>query len=158
MIMQRIASILLAISALFAARLVRAETVAETTAAGIKTANTLSTAPLMNTAELFKFAGALLLVLVIFMVLARLMRRLNGVSAGGAGSLRVVSALSVGTRERVLVVQVGEKQVLLGVTATHITALHELEQPLDHASTSESSAPVGRGFKQALKKARETSS
>ena len=44
--------------------------------------------------------------------------------------LRVVSMLSVGAKERVMVIEVGKEQLLIGVTAGGITALHTLPEPL----------------------------
>ncbi|MBP9712240.1 MAG: flagellar biosynthetic protein FliO [Sterolibacterium sp.] len=45
---------------------------------------------------------------------------------GAAALLRVISAVSLGPRERVVVVETGETWLVLGVTATHISKLHEL--------------------------------
>ena len=51
----------------------------------------------------------------------------------GAGSqkLRVVASAPLGTRERVVLLQVGPQQILIGVTATQISHLHTLPESLD---------------------------
>ena len=41
--------------------------------------------------------------------------------------MRVVSALSVGMREKVVLVQVGEEQLLLGVAPGRVNVLHQFE-------------------------------
>ena len=46
------------------------------------------------------------------------------------GSLRVVASLAVGQRERAVVVQVGDRQLLLGVAPGRVELLHELGAPL----------------------------
>ena len=75
---------------------------------------------------------ALLLVLGLILGLAWLLKRMPGTGLGIRPSeqLRVVSMLSVGAKERVMVIEVGKEQLLIGVTAGGITALHTLPEPL----------------------------
>lgn len=74
---------------------------------------------------------ALLLVLGLIFALAWLARRLPNL-AGGTGhpALRVIASLPLGARERVVVVDVGGTQLLLGVGASGTRTLHRLERPL----------------------------
>ncbi len=58
--------------------------------------------------------------------LAWLARRLGVPSQSQSPLLRHVAALSVGARERVLIVQAGDQWLVLGVTATAIQTLHTL--------------------------------
>jgi len=44
--------------------------------------------------------------------------------------MKVVASLSVGAKERVVVVEVNGQQLLLGVTAGGINTLHTLPEPL----------------------------
>ena len=55
------------------------------------------------------------------------MRKLSGISAGGTEKMRIVGGLSLGMREKVILLQVGKKQLVLGVTPGRIDALHVLE-------------------------------
>lgn len=89
-------------------------------------------------ATLGKLVVALLLVLLVFWCFARVMRQLQGVQGGGIHSgLKVVGALSLGQRERVVVVQAGDVQLVLGVTGTQINTLHVLSKPLTGNSATE---------------------
>ncbi|MFK7855402.1 MAG: flagellar biosynthetic protein FliO [Granulosicoccus sp.] len=81
-------------------------------------------------ATLGKLAVALLIVLLVFYVFARVMRQLQGTQGGIHSGLKIVGALSLGQREKVVVVQAGEKQLVLGVTSTQVNTLHVLEKPL----------------------------
>ena len=74
---------------------------------------------------------ALALVLGLIFALAWLVRRMPGLTGmrGGSG-LRVVASLALGTRERLIVVEVGETQLLLGTGAAGTRLLHTLETPL----------------------------
>lgn len=77
----------------------------------------------------------LLLVLGLIFGLAWLLKRMPGMNMGVRPSdqLRIVSMLSVGTKERVMVIEVGKEQLLIGVTAGGISALHTLPEPLPPA-------------------------
>lgn len=81
-------------------------------------------------ATLGKLAVALLIVLAVFWVFARVMRKLQKGAGNVHSGLKIVGALSLGQRERVVVVQAGDEQIVLGVTASQINTLHVLAQPL----------------------------
>ena len=74
---------------------------------------------------------ALMLVIGLILGLAWLARRMPGMTGlrGNAG-LRVVRSLALGTRERLVVVEVGGTQLLLGTGAGGTRLLHTLETPL----------------------------
>lgn len=51
---------------------------------------------------------------------------------GVAGSeLAIVASRQVGNRERLVVLQVGEEQVLIGITANSVSHLHTLSKPIE---------------------------
>lgn len=90
---------------------------------------------LSNPTSIVSIFLSLLLVIVIVFALALLMRRFN-VTATGNGQLNVVASMVAGTRERVLVIEVGQEQHLIGVTATNINHLAKLENPLQKPTSS----------------------
>lgn len=83
---------------------------------------------------------SLLMVLGLIFVSAWVLKRFNIVQQGGS-QLKVVTSLSLGAKERVIVVQVGEKQLLLGVTAQNITVLDTLVEPIVEASLTPKNMP-----------------
>lgn len=93
-------------------------------------ANTAPAEP-ASLSQLLQVAGGLLLVVITIFALAWLLRRV-GMASGVAGSvLRVLGVLSVGQREKLVLVQVGDKQLLVGVTPGSVTTLHVLETPIE---------------------------
>ncbi len=76
---------------------------------------------------------ALLLVLGLILGLAWLLKRLPGSGFRPADGVRVVASLPLGARERAVVVEVGGRQLLLGVSAGGVTLLQELPEPLPPA-------------------------
>lgn len=79
---------------------------------------------------------ALLLVIGLILGLGWLVRRMPGFggASGQNNPLRVVASLSLGPRERVVVVDVGGTQLLLGVGAGGTRTLHTLAEPLPTAT------------------------
>lgn len=91
--------------------------------------------------QLLQVAGGLLAVVVVIFALAWLLRRVGMVNGVAGSALRVLGALSVGQREKLVLVQVGDKQLLVGVTPGSVTTLHVLETPIE--------IPVGKLAKRA---------
>lgn len=72
----------------------------------------------------------LIVVLALMFSLAWFVRRFGAVGTARGRAIEVLSTLPVGGRERVLLVRVGDEQVLIGVAPGRVQALHVLERPL----------------------------
>jgi len=94
----------------------------------------------------------LFIVLLCIVVLAWLAKRFNGFQASTGGVLRIVGAMSMSARERVVLVQVGSTQLLLGVAPGRINTLHVLDQPIEKTSDS-SDKTLGQSFSEKLSSA-----
>lgn len=73
----------------------------------------------------------LLFVIGLIFAFAWAMRRYMRLQNSVSGGLQIIGGLSLGVRERLILVQVGEQQILLGVTPTSISTLHVLAQPVN---------------------------
>ena len=73
---------------------------------------------------------SLLMVLALIVVSALVLKKFN-IQHGATKDLKVISSLHISPREKLVVVQVGEQQLLLGVTAQQINLLERLEKPLE---------------------------
>ena len=71
---------------------------------------------------------SLLMVLAVIVVSAVILKRFQGVQHNLKG-LKIVTSLHLGAKEKLVVVQNGDKQFLLGVTA-QITLLETLDEPI----------------------------
>ncbi|AZE79804.1 flagellar biosynthetic protein FliO [Pseudomonas synxantha] len=85
--------------------------------------------------QLTQLVLGLLLVVGLIFVLAWLMRRVQGIGPGNAQVIELVGSRALGPRDRLVLVQVGEEQILLGITPGRITPLHVLKTPVDAAKT-----------------------
>ena len=72
---------------------------------------------------------SLLLVLGLIFLLAWLLRRMPRMNLAAQGPLRIRHSLSLGMKERLLLVEAHGETLLLGVTAQNITCLHRFDTP-----------------------------
>ena len=79
------------------------------------------------------FVGTVIVIGLLVMTL-RYLPRFGGARAFEGSSFRVVSSLAVGQRERVVVIQAGERQLMLGVAPGRVEKICEFEEPLLKAS------------------------
>ncbi len=82
---------------------------------------------IVSSADVLQWMSALLLVLAVFGAVVWLLRKSGGLALINNRQLAIVAGLSLGMREKLVLVKVGEKQLLLGVTAGRIDKLLELE-------------------------------
>ena len=80
---------------------------------------------------MLQFFAGLAIVLLCIVGLAWLLKRAGGLQSSAHGALRVVDGIALSARERVVLVQVGKQQVLLGVAPGRVNALHVLDEPVD---------------------------
>ena len=73
---------------------------------------------------------SLLLVLVFIVACAFVLKKFqpNGVKFSG---MKMITSMHLGTKEKLVVVEVDNKQLLLGVTAHQITLIQTLENPIE---------------------------
>jgi flagellar protein FliO/FliZ len=76
----------------------------------------------------------LFIVIGLIVGMAWFMRRMGNMSAVGAGNLKVVGGVSVGQRERIVLVQAGDTQLLVGVGPGTIRTLHVMDEPIVNVS------------------------
>ncbi len=91
----------------------------------------------------------LILIIALIVVLAWLVNKLRGTQLiPSQGAIRVIASQSLGMKERIAVVQIGEKQMVIGVTPQQITHLTDLDEPLPEGQES-----TPGSFQELLKKA-----
>ena len=78
---------------------------------------------------------ALGVVVGLILFLAFVLKKLPGAGLKSVSGLRTIASLAVGPRERVVIVDCGGQQLLLGVTQHSVNLLHTLPEPLLDAPT-----------------------
>lgn len=100
----------------------------------------------IGTGELSSLFLGLLFVLAVIVGCAWLIKRMGAVSGANTGTIKVLAVSSVGSRERIALVEVGGQQLLLGVTQQQINTLHTFAEPV----VSEPDREINSEFAQKL--------
>ncbi len=106
-------------------------------------------APIQPVAGMLKMFLVLIIVLGMLVLVAWLLKRLSVQQKIPGGTIKVVAGTAVGPRERVVLVEVGETWLVVGVAPGHVSALHTMPK-VDVVETGEPSAP-DKGFSSWLK-------
>ena len=92
--------------------------------------------------QLTQLVFGLLLVLGLIFFLAWLLRRVQQAGLAGKGQvIELIGSRALGPRDRLMLVQVGNEQILLGLSPGSITALHVLKEPVQVPSGTEKATP-----------------
>lgn len=97
-----------------------------------------------NVPSLSSWLLSSLMVIGLILVLGFLLKKSKIATAMGGGQMRVIATLPVGYKEKLLVVKVGEQQLLVGVTPQQVNFLYRLEQPLDEQQPQVFSQQLGK--------------
>ena len=103
--------------------------------------------------SLMQTTFALLLVLALLAALAWFLKRYGPKAAGGSANLRMVGALNLGGRERIIVVEVGDQWVVVGASPGRVNALATMpkQHTLDPQPMAQPGLPLSGGFGDWLK-------
>lgn len=101
-------------------------------------------APGADMSALLRLTLALAVVLGAIIGLAWLLRRVARFNRSANGQLRILGGLPVGSRERIVLIQAGKAQLLIGVAPGRVQILHILDEPIE-APEGGSAGEAGRG-------------
>jgi flagellar protein FliO/FliZ len=100
----------------------------------------------LDLSGIFQVLLGLAVVLALLFASLWLLKRLAAPRGVAAGFMKVITATAVGTRERVVVVEVGDTWLILGVAPGSVTPLHHMPRQDIPAGT-----PSGGDFQARLK-------
>jgi flagellar protein FliO/FliZ len=96
----------------------------------------LATSPLSG-GVLLETAGGLVLILVLIFALGWLLRRFGRLPMSAKGEIAILSGVSLGPRERAVLLRVGNTRLLVGVAPGRVQTLHVLDDVDTQHETSE---------------------
>jgi flagellar protein FliO/FliZ len=103
--------------------------------------------------QLTQLVLGLLLVLGLIFFLAWLLRRVQRAGPAGKGQvIELIGSRALGPRDRLVLVQVGNEQILLGLTPGTITALHVLKEPVQVPSAEKATPEFAQRLMELLGK------
>lgn len=93
-----------------------------------------------------------LVVIAFILVLAWLMRRTGRFGYGNRQIIKIISSISLGMREKIMVIEVGGEQFVVGVAPGQIRTLHVLDGNTRIQNDDLRSKAENNGFKQIIDK------
>lgn len=103
--------------------------------------------------QLTQLVLGLLLVLGLIFFLAWMLRRVQQAGPAGKGQvIELIGSRALGPRDRLMLVQVGSEQILLGLSPGTITALHVLKEPVQVPSTEKATPEFAQRLMELLGK------
>lgn len=103
---------------------------AQTATVSMAGAQSPAPAPVGSAAHLMNVMLGLGAIIALILGLSWFAKRFGQGNFSGGNVMKVIATLPLGTRERLLLVDVGGKHILLGVTPTAINALHSFDEPV----------------------------
>jgi len=110
----------------------------------------VSQADPMSGTYLLQLILGLIVVVFLILVLAWFARKMNRFQSTTDESLQIIGGISMGARERIVLLQVGEEQILVGVVPGRLNKLHVLDKPIEK-STDTPANSMGKNFSDKLK-------
>ncbi|PUA29684.1 MAG: flagellar biosynthetic protein FliO [Cellvibrio sp. 79] len=86
----------------------------------------------------------LMLIIGLIFGLSWFVKRFSQGSFSGNSHLKIVATMPLGTRERIVLIDAGGQQLLLGITPTHINTLHTFDIPIAANQADVNTSDFGR--------------
>jgi len=88
-----------------------------------------------NSANYLHVFLVLICIIAFIFIIAFIARRIFKVSGKFNDQLEVLGGLNVGSKEQIVLIQVGEEQLLVGVSPGRVSKIHKLDVPLSLKSS-----------------------
>ncbi|HJV92588.1 MAG TPA: flagellar biosynthetic protein FliO [Azonexus sp.] len=85
-------------------------------------------APTVSAGTYVQAALALALILALLLGTAWLARKVSGGKGFGQGGMKIVGGVALGPRERIVLLEVGDEWLVIGIVPGQIRTLHRLEK------------------------------
>jgi flagellar protein FliO/FliZ len=103
--------------------------------------------PAVSSGSIVQIIFSLLLVLAAIVLVAWMLKRMNLAQQGTVGNLKVVGGVAIGQRERVVLVEIDDTWLVVGVGPGQIRTLHTLPKPeIGDTIAASQAAPADRRF------------
>jgi flagellar protein FliO/FliZ len=108
-------------------------------------------APGISSGNYLQAALALLLIIGLLMATAWLARKVSGGKGFGQGGMKVIGGVALGPREKLVLVEVGDTWLVIGLVPGQIRTLHQLPKGSDFDLSQAAQDNADAPFKQWLK-------
>ena len=106
----------------------------------------------LNHAELVKVFGGLLLVLLVIILLSWIVKRFNVVQLSSSKGFATVATMIIGPKEKISLIKVGDRYLLIGIGAATVNTLHDFGDQLPSGFLAEDKPSFADLLKSAVRK------
>lgn len=99
-----------------------------------------TTSPNVGSGTFVQAGLALALIVSVLFGLAWLARKLNGGKGFGQGGMKIVGGVALGPRERIILIEVGDEWLVIGIVPGQIRTLHRLAKGATVGTSAEVNA------------------
>lgn len=114
-------------------------------------AQTNDTPNALTHVELTRVCGGLLLVLMIIMALSWIVKRMQLVSLSTSKGFQSIASMSLGPKERIILLRVGTRYFLTGAGGGTVTLLHDFGEELPAGFEAKSTSSFAEALKSAVR-------
>jgi flagellar protein FliO/FliZ len=107
----------------------------------------------IDVSTLLGLAASLVVVIGAILFAGWVYSRLRGISTGASRVISVLAAQSLGSKERIVLVQIGDKQLAVGLTPGSLNMLHVFDEPVIEVPERRQSTPFAEKLRVAFAKA-----
>lgn len=105
--------------------------------------------PVISMDNMLQLSTGLLIVLALIGLIAWLFKKIGIHPGGKPGVLKIVTSTNIGQRERVVLTEIGDTWLVLGVAPGHVTLLHRMDKQNDLVNQA-AATPPGEEFSDKL--------
>ena len=102
--------------------------------------------------ELMRVITGLLCVLLLIVCLSWIVKRLNVVKLSSSNGFQSIASMSLGPKEKIMLLKVGERYLLMGVGASTVSILHDFGEELPKGFSSDNKPTFSELLKSAVGK------
>lgn len=97
--------------------------------------------PAVSSGSIVQIIFSLLLVLAVVVLVGWLLRRMNLSQQGTGSQLKMIGGIAIGQRERIVLIEIDDTWLVVGVGPGQIRTLHTLPKPEGDTTTSRAGQP-----------------
>jgi flagellar protein FliO/FliZ len=106
----------------------------------------------LSVGSLTQLTLSLMAIVALILAISWVLKRMKLAGPRGSGELAVLEELSVGPRDRIMLIRVGESQVLVGVGAGGLVPLTPLAVPIVLKGSAAPAAPFAERLREMMKR------
>lgn len=123
--------------------------------AGSAETNTSVGVPVVGGGELLNMGLSVALVVAAILLLGWFYSRSRFLGGGASDVIKIVATRSLGTKERLIIVEIADQQILVGITSTAMQTLHAFDAPVCKSKETPPNSPFKGRLRKALREIRQ---